>query len=151
MHHGQACSHLPLDLPTLALALPVGMQPFANCMSTLTLLLFEMLLTIWMAERCVLCLTKALLQPRVSYKAIAATAPYLFYRLGRHFAFMHDLHNKDLVVSPPPALEGLAKGPLSKLLQCLILDVECAPACNIKSTGFGPPLGRWRPGWQLPL
>ena len=40
---------------------------------------------------------------------------------------MHDLDHKDLVVTPPPALEGFAKGTFSQLLKRLILDVKSAP------------------------
>lgn len=52
---------------------------------------------------------------------------YLFNGLGGHLALMHDLDHKDLVVTPPPALKGFAKGPFSQLLKSLILDVKGAP------------------------
>ena len=52
---------------------------------------------------------------------------HFFNGLGRHLALVHDLDHKDLVVAPPPALQGFAKRPFSQLLQGLILDVEGAP------------------------
>ena len=66
------------------------------------------------------------------------TYTYLLYGLGRHFALMHDLDHKDLVITPPPAFEGFAKSPLAQLLHRLILDVKCTPAYNTNMTGFDP-------------
>lgn len=59
-----------------------------------------------------------------SQRVMSSVGTHLFNGLGRHLALMHDLDHKDLVVPPPPALHGLAKGSLSQLLQCLILNVE---------------------------
>ena len=57
-------------------------------------------------------------------------ACHLLNGFGRHLALMHDLDHKDLVVTPPPALQGFSKGPFAQLLHCLILDVESAPDCT---------------------